>query len=139
MIPQTYHMANSLDDVDRMVLSLKTTLEEALDGVAAFRFEVCASEALTNLVKHSNAPNKDEPIQIELAKSESGVSLVIFDPVGADPFDLRDHARDLNDVDPMAEGGRGLGLIIQCADAVTYGEQNGRTRLVLTFSKSGDL
>lgn len=139
MISQSFHMENCLDDVDRTVLSLKTVVAGVLDGAVAFRFEVCTSEALTNLVKHSNPPDKDAPVLIELAETKDHVDVLIFDPLGAKPFDLRDHARDLSDVDPLAEGGRGLGLIMQCADAVNYGQIDGRTRLVLSFSKSGDV
>lgn len=131
-------MQNDLGDVDRMVMSLKTAVDETLDSAAMFKFEICTSEALTNIVKHAAPTAKNASILVRLSETESTLDVMIFDPVGASYFDLRDHARDLDTVDPLAESGRGLGLIMQCADAVDYRSQNGRTRLILTFIKSGD-
>ncbi|MDA9207301.1 ATP-binding protein [Octadecabacter sp.] len=130
-------MRNDLGDVGRMVVSLKTAVEGQLDSASALKFEICASEALTNLVKHSEADEKNDPILVQLRASKACLEFMLFDPIGATPFDLREHAIDLEDVPTDAESGRGLGLIMQCADAVTYGSHDGRTRLTLTFDKSG--
>lgn len=138
MISASFHMQNDLGDVDRMVVALKTAVDGTLDSAAMFKFEICTSEALTNIVKHAATTNKSDHILVQLSETDSNLDVIIFDPVGAAPFDLRDHARDLDTVDPLAESGRGLGLIMQCADAVTYGSHDGRTRLILTFTKSGD-
>lgn len=138
MISASFHMQNDLGDVDRMVMSLKTAVDGTLGSAAMFKFEICTSEALTNIVKHAATPNKNDPILVQLSETDASLDVIIFDPAGAAAFDLRDHARDLDTVDPLAENGRGLGLIMQCADAVDYGSQNGRTRLILTFTKSGE-
>ena len=135
MISKSFHMQNDLGDVDRMVMSLKTAVDGTLDSAAMFKFEICTSEALTNIVKHASATNKSDPILVQLSETDANLDVIVFDPVGAALFDLRDHARDLDTVDPLAESGRGLGLIMQCADAVTYGSHDGRTRLFLTFTK----
>jgi len=131
-------MQNDLGDVDRMVVALKTAVDGTLDSAAMFKFEICTSEALTNIVKHAAPIAKNASILVQLSEAESTLDVMIFDPAGAAPFDLRDHARDLDTVDPLAESGRGLGLIMQCADAVDYGSHDGRTRLILTFMKSGE-
>ncbi|SFR38754.1 serine/threonine-protein kinase RsbW [Yoonia tamlensis] len=138
MTSKSFHMQNDLGDVDRMVVSLKTAVEGVLDDATMFKFEICASEALSNIVKHAASADKSDPILVQLSETKSSLNIAIFDPAGATPFDLRDHARDLDTVDPLAESGRGMGLIMQCADAVTYGSQDGRIGLILTFTKSGD-
>ena len=137
-MPLYFHMRNNLEDVDQMVLSLKDVAGTFLDHSAMFRFEICVSEALTNIVKHAAATDKNEAILIQLEKAQTALNVAIFDPLGAAPFDLRDHAPSLDDVDPFAESGRGIGLIQQCADRVNYGTEDGRTRLTLTFNKSGE-
>lgn len=116
-----------------MVLSLQRQVEGHLAPEALFRFDIAVTEALVNLVLHAHTPQKDAPIDITLAITGGTVVVGLFDPPGAAPFDLRAHARALAEVDSLAENGRGLGLILECADAVDYGVIVGRHRLCLTF------
>ena len=131
-------MRNDLDDVDRMVLSMKACVEAALAPPTLVNFEISLSEALANLVKHAKSSDPSKPIEVALFESTIAVHVEIFDPIGAAAFDLRDHAQPLNTIDPLAESGRGLGLILQCSEHTTYGLKANRMRLSLTFLKSGD-
>ncbi|UWR22009.1 ATP-binding protein [Sulfitobacter sp. S190] len=131
-------MRNDLGDVDRVVLSMKASVQGALGASSLVKFEISLSEALTNLVKHARTSDRSAPIDIELDETDTSVRVEMFDPVGAQPFDLRDHARPLASVDPLAESGRGLGLFLQCSDDVDYGPKADRMCLSLSFSKSGD-
>lgn len=134
----TFLMQNDLSDVDRVVLSMKTCVEHSLGGSALFKFEVSVAEALANLVGHANTTDPNAPIDVELYETVDAVHVEIYDPVGAAHFDIRDHAKPLNTVDPLAENGRGLGLILQCTDTVDYGPKANRMCLSFMFSKSGD-
>ncbi len=127
-------MQNALEDVDPLVTSLKAVVCVALGPETAFRFEICVSEALTNLVKHAKPKTRGETIEITVTEQDEILVVEIFDPVGADAFDPRDHAADLETMDPLAEEGRGLGLIMQCADVVDYGLSGDRNRLALQFA-----
>ncbi|WP_097930779.1 ATP-binding protein [Monaibacterium marinum] len=129
-------MTNRLDDVDAMVVELTTAIDDKLAMDTRFRFEICLSEALTNLVKHAKTSDADAPIELHLTTENDTVIIDLFDPVGAQPFDLRTKAPDLDQVDLLAESGRGLGLIVQCADSVDYGPVNGKNRLSLTFTNA---
>lgn len=131
MTPKTHHMRNHIDAVDPMVMALRTEVEKVLSDAARFRFDISVTEALTNLVTH--APRTDAPIEIGLSLGKGRAVIEIFDVIGAPPFDLRSHATDLSDVDAMAEGGRGLGLIMECADRVNYGPSGTRNSLSLEF------
>lgn len=131
-------MRNDLTDVDRVVLSMKDRVNGVLGPASLFRFEISLSEALANLVKHASTSDQSAPINVVLCETATAVRVDIFDPVGARAFDLRDHAQPLTSVDPLAESGRGLGLILQCSDHVTYGLKADRMCLSLSFSKSGD-
>lgn len=134
MNQQTFHMENQIDAVDPMVLSLKRQVEDLLPPEALFRFEICVSEALSNLALHAKPARDGARIMVTLSRlSPNGVQIEIYDPEGADAFDPRNHATALSEVDEMAEGGRGLGLILNCADVVTYGDRALRNRLCLAF------
>ena len=129
----TFQMANRLDAVDPMVLSLKQHVQGHLGDEAQFRFDICLSEALTNLVLHAQTPKPDAMIEIIVRIGSDETAVSVFDPEGAAPFDLREQAQSLAEVDVLAEGGRGLGLILECADHVDYGAMDQRNRLSLSF------
>jgi serine/threonine-protein kinase RsbW len=128
-----FQIPHRLDDVDAMVVRLASEAEHALPMEARFRFELSVSEALTNLVTHAKTDVKDAVIDIRLAVGDAEVSIEICDPTGSAPFDLRAHAPDLSNVAPTLEGGRGLGLIMECADSVAYGPSENQNSLKLTF------
>jgi serine/threonine-protein kinase RsbW len=130
---KAFHMPNRLDAIDPMVLTLKGLLEGVLSQEALCRFDICLSETLANLVLHAKTKIKEAQIEISLTIGEHGVKADIFDPEGAQAFDIRDFACDLSEVDVLAERGRGLGLIMECADAVDYGMFRDRNRLSLSF------
>ncbi|MHA6327064.1 ATP-binding protein [Roseivivax sp. CAU 1753] len=119
-----------------MVLTLCRQVEGRLSGVAQSRFGICLSEALTNLVLHAPTPHKEAVIDISLS-IEKEIVVELFDPKGAPAFDPREQASALLQVDPMAESGRGLGLIMECADRVEYGAVAKRNRLILGFRLQG--
>lgn len=135
MTALTFHMPNRLEAVDPMVLKLKGHLETVLSDETLFRFDICLSETLANLVLHAKPAKPGSQIDVTLDISNGSVTAEIYDPEGAAAFDIRDVAKDLDDVDVMAEGGRGLGLILECADKVDYGAVNNRYRLSLTFEE----
>lgn len=133
MTRTTYDMANEIDAIDPVVLALRADVCGVLSDAARFRFELCVTEALTNLVTHAATPANDANIKITLTLQTGTAVIEIFDPIGAAPFDLRAHATEISQIDTMAEGGRGLALIMQCADTVTYGPQGTQHALCLTF------
>lgn len=118
-----------------MVQLLSEKAGDVLPPEAQGRFAICVSEALTNLVLHAKNSDPGAQIKIELQEQNASVTIAIYDPCGADPFDLREYATDLSLIDAMAESGRGLGLIMACADNVTYGPVGNEHRLKLTINK----
>lgn len=136
MTLSVFNMANKLQAVDPMVLALSAAVENVLPKEAKMKFDICVIEALTNIVEHAQTSDVEQAINIHLTSDEEGVSVEIFDPVGASAFDLREHASDLSSIDVMAESGRGLALIRNCADRVEYGAVNGRNRLSMSFANA---
>jgi len=130
---QTYTMSNALEAVDPMVQRLSAAVEPSLSDPTRFKFEICISEALNNLVAHARPKASAAEININLRVKPAAISIEIFDPAGAEPFDLREKATDLSQVNEMAEGGRGLGLIMEFANEVEYGQSNSGYSLLLKF------
>lgn len=135
MISETFHLDHTLESIDPMVQLLSAKAGKVLPPDALGRFAICVSEALTNLVLHAKNSDTDAQIKIVLHEQNAAVTVEIFDPCGADPFDLREYATDLSKIDAMAESGRGLGLIMACADHVTYDPVGNKHRLKLTIHK----
>lgn len=129
-------MRNTLEGVDTLVMSLKAEVGAILGSAVLIRFEICVAEALTNIVKHAKPVMTHAVIEVALSETADAILVEIFDPLGATPFDLRDLAPDLDAVDLLAESGRGLGLIMQCADAVDYHRSEDRNCLKLEFGKA---
>ncbi len=136
MITSRHQVQNTLEQVDQLVKFLAARIRVALGPDTAFRFELCLSEALTNIVKHAKPNDRKGLIDVITTDRDDTVLVEIFDPVGTEAFDPRNHATDLENVDSLAEKGRGLGLIMQCADVVDYGRSGDRNRLALQFAKA---
>lgn len=131
-----FQMPNHLEAVSAMVLRLKAEVESYLEFQSLIRFEICVTEALSNLTIHADMRDRNTPIDIGLTIVPDTVALDVFDPVGSQPFDLKEHAVTLDEVELTAESGRGLGLILECADSVTYGPVKDRNRLSLNFHRT---
>lgn len=127
MSPHIFHMPHQLDAVDPMVLRLRDIVVPMLADATRFRFELCVTEALSNLARHAAPAARDATLRIVLHAKAGEAAIEIFDPAGAAPFDLSDHATALSQVDAMAESGRGLALILDCADGVAYGPADDQT------------
>lgn len=135
MILAAISMPNQIANVDPMVLTLKAAACEYLAADKILAFEICTSEALTNAVKHGNGDNEHSHTNLTLRSDADAVTLEIYDTIGAEPFDLHDNANGLPDDASFAESGRGLALILQCADEVRYRSEDGRRRMELVFTR----
>ena len=82
--------------------------------------QLALAEAFTNAVRHAHRDKPQEtPIEIEVSASDRAIELRIWD-MGAG-FNL-EHClqRGQRRVDTSAEGGRGLSIIQQMADGLSY-------------------
>lgn len=136
MNKMSFEMSNCIEAVEPMVLELTKLAKVNLTKDSILRFEICINEALNNTIEHAIFANRESPINLVLTTDTKTVTLEIFDPEGAPPFDLREYAADLSTIDVMSESGRGLGLILQCTDILDYGPLEGRNRLSLGFESN---
>lgn len=132
-----HHIPRQLDAVDPAVIALKSEVAKQLSDEVRFRFELCVIEALTNLVTHAQGQTLDDVIEIRMDLKDGHVKIELFDPSGAEPFDPCSSAKDISEIDGMAEGGRGIGLIMELADTAAYGPSDNRNSLKLEFWDAG--
>jgi serine/threonine-protein kinase RsbW len=130
-----FHMPKDIEQVTEMVGVLKVHLSDHLPDAQLFKAEVAIVEALSNVVEHAETSLPQEPVVIAVTATNEAVTVDIFDPVGAAPFDPREYLVPLSDVDIWAERGRGIGLIHQCSDTIEYGPLDGQNRLALRFHR----
>jgi serine/threonine-protein kinase RsbW len=82
--------------------------------------QLALAEAFTNAVRHAHAGKQaDTPIEIEIEMENGAIALKIWDRGNAFDLEKRLH-RATKGVDVQAEGGRGLKLMKQMADYISY-------------------
>lgn len=128
-------MIRTTEQVDPTVVDLVARTGNVLSEPKRFQMQTALTEALYNTVLHTVGHAVADTVRIEIEIAPNAVRVGIHDPAGAVPFDLRDHVTALEDVDPLAESGRGLGLILQCADTIAYRPAGDGFRLDLGFSR----
>jgi serine/threonine-protein kinase RsbW len=104
-------------------------LPHGTEGVEGF--EIAATEAASNIMRHSYGGAADKPLGVRLTVTPDRVTLALSHegiPLAADAID---RAADLEE---PGEGGMGLALIRACTDAVEFGT-DARGRHCLTLIK----
>lgn len=133
MTYRAFSMAARIDDVDAMGLQLKAAAAPMLSEDRLIAFEIAVIEALTNVVLHALRGVPDATIDIDVSGENGKVQVEIRDHGRPAPPDLFDSVGALDEVDAMAESGRGVALILTCADEVNYQSKDGLNRLSLCF------
>lgn len=84
------------------------------------RCQLALAEAFTNAVRHAHRGfSSDVPIEIEVSLSAETIEMRIFDR--GEPFDLEKKLREMSpETDRTATGGRGLKLMRDIADELSY-------------------
>ena len=132
MLSERFVMANDLGELRRMTQWLWTHAAEA--GIAEEQvhlLDVCANEAVTNIISYAYADSVRHEVTLELSRIASGARLVIRDDGKA--FDV---ARAPKHVAPTslsdAEiGGLGLELIRRMTSRCEYRREDGYNVLTL--------
>ncbi|PSB18413.1 anti-sigma regulatory factor [filamentous cyanobacterium Phorm 46] len=84
------------------------------------RCQLALAEGFTNAVRHAHEGKPpDLPVDIEVAVYSESVEIKIWDSGAA--FDLEQKIKDMSEkIDPEASGGRGLKLMKDIADSLSY-------------------
>lgn len=109
-----------------------------MDDVEAFQIELCVVEAVTNSIKHAYGLKSGHQVEVVFTIGSDELFVNIFDT--GTPMDpgLLEKKRafsslfDAGDIASTPEGGRGLAIIKEIMDNVTYTSKEGRNCLAMT-------
>lgn len=127
-------MDRALDAIDGVVSFVKDSAAHVLSEERLIDLEVALVEVLTNAVRHGRPAEPDQSIGVEVDLNATGVTLTIRDTGAPLPVDLFAAAPALDDIDPLAESGRGLALVVETTDRVRVMPQAGNNGIELTFN-----
>jgi serine/threonine-protein kinase RsbW len=103
------------------------------DEDAAHRFVLATSEAVTNAIEHGNASNPDKQVTTAFYVRSDRVEATVTDEgEGFDPADVDDPLKESH---LTRTHGRGVHIMHQAADQVTYEAEGCRVRM--TFFRDG--
>ncbi|HRC56052.1 MAG TPA: ATP-binding protein [Kofleriaceae bacterium] len=106
--------------------------------------ELCAVEAINNVIEHAYKEQAGHQVRVQLAVRERRLELTVSDDGAAMPDGALDRvraalrARDSGEEEALvlgqvAEGGYGLGLILQTMDEVSYQREAGHNTLQMSL------
>lgn len=89
----------------------------------ANNLNVVLTEAMVNAIKHANAADPEEEVQIRISVSESELIIKVYD--NGQGFDLNSIPAPSFDAEKLDEKGRGIFIIKTLMDSVVYRKANG--------------
>jgi serine/threonine-protein kinase RsbW len=112
-------------------------LAVSFSTIEAFNIELCVVEAITNSIRHCYGGKVGHEVKVVLTFTQEDIVLDICDigpPMEPDILDravIQCPVSDDYDIENIAEGGRGLGIIKEIMDSVVYGSEKGENCLTL--------
>lgn len=110
----------------------------SFSDIEAFNIELCVVEAVTNSIRHCYGGQAGNEVKVVFTATQEDIVLEICDtgppmkPEVLDKAVLECPGEDTRDIEHIAEGGRGLGIMKEIMDSVTYRSEEGENCLTLT-------
>lgn len=124
----------TLEEVDRLARGLADLARPCLPAEKLVGLEIAVAEALNNVVLHGYG-GAAGTIAAALSLGEKTVTVEIRDRGRRVPEGAFAAAGRLDDLDPLVESGRGLGLIVGLSDRLDYASGPEGNRLTLDFDR----
>jgi serine/threonine-protein kinase RsbW len=117
---------NSLTPLDIVLSWFEQLRQPQIPKSVWIRCQLALAEGFTNAVRHAHKGKAPElPIDIEIAVFAESLEIKIWDR--GDPFDLEQKIKDMSEkADIEASGGRGLKLMKDIADSLSYSAEPDR-------------
>ena len=134
---------SNLENVPFIGMSVnKLCSSTSFSDIDSFNIELCVVEAVTNSIKHSCCGEPGHEIKVVFTLTQEDVTLDICD-TGAcsmntevlDKAVIKAPGDDVIDIENIAEGGRGLGIMKEIMDSVIYRSKEGGRENCLTLIK----
>lgn len=125
---------NQLEDILLVAAWLQDTFKKhEVAKKLLFKFDICASEAVTNIISYAYPVDSEHEIVLNLAIEPSQITLQIIDSgVPFNPLDRPDHVHP-KDIDRMQVGGLGIYLIQHYMDTCSYLRNADKNILTIQF------
>ena len=108
-----------LSSLDPVLSWFAQLYDRAIPTSVWIRCQLALAEGFTNAVRHAHQGKQPNlPVDIEVTVCTESVEIKIWDsgPI----FNLDQKIRDMSEIDPEASGGRGLKLMKDIADSLSY-------------------
>jgi len=130
---------SNLENIPLIGMSVNKLCSSAsFSNVDSFNIELCVVEAITNSIKHACCGESGHEITVAFTLTQEDVMLDICDdgacPMNPERLDkavIKHPGDDVIDIEGIAEGGRGLGIMKEIMDSVTYRSKEGENCLTL--------
>jgi serine/threonine-protein kinase RsbW len=109
--------------------------ELGLEEADASRVELCVVELATNCIRHAYRGEPGHPVTVRLVARTRELEIAVIDegtPMPAEKRAAPTAPSDPIDLQSIPEGGRGLFLVHQLMDAVSYEDEGARNVVRLT-------
>lgn len=94
--------------------------------------EICLTEALNNVIKHSYGGDNSKTIEINIKKNPKLLEMEIIDTGSPrENLVINDLDFDPSDIENLPEGGMGLFIIKQLMDEMIYSSKEGKNYFIL--------
>lgn len=125
---QKFHINSDYGKVAELNSRVKLFLElDGLEDHLCNAVEICMTEALNNVIKHSYNNDSTKPIDVEVKKDSKYFEITIIDEGRKrENMVVKDLDFDPNDINNLPESGMGLFLIKQLMDEMKYYSKDGR-------------
>jgi anti-sigma regulatory factor (Ser/Thr protein kinase) len=110
----------------------------AIPGRTRFAMDLCLEEVLSNIIRHGYSGKEESVISIRYLTDRDGFfTLVVEDEAPPfNPLAVRDPPSPQS-LEDISEGGQGIHLLKQFADAVEYELKPTGNRLIISFISPG--
>jgi serine/threonine-protein kinase RsbW len=132
---------SNLSDVPLVAVAInRICIHIGMDEIQASRVELCIAEAATNVIRHAYHGERGQTVAIAVSTDVERLQIEVCDwgtPMPAEQIDRLIHGAEIVEVDRadralLKEGGRGLQIIHNLMDEVSYIREESLNRMQLT-------
>ncbi|KAF0152444.1 MAG: anti-sigma regulatory factor serine/threonine protein kinase [Ignavibacteria bacterium] len=133
MAKKNFSLISDYDQVAGINISIRHFLEdENVEQHICNGVEICLTEALNNVIKHSYKGEQSCKIDVNVAVDSKLMEIQIVDEgESRKNLEIKELDFDPNDIDSLPESGMGLYIIKQLMDELDYYKLNGKNCFVL--------
>lgn len=134
MTVQNFNIASEYANVIEINQQIRKYLSDNnLEEHLCNAVEICLTEALNNVIKHSYGGDNSKSIDINIKRDNKILEIEIVDTGSPRKnLEIKELDFDPSDIDNLPEGGMGLFIIKQLMDEMTYHSADGKNHFILT-------